>query len=153
MKLTDVHANLHLTTTALQFAFRLHSVSVSYLCYILWYKHLYDCSHCAKPIPNKMKLTANGPTSHHPLTGSKLNDTMEKVACGVTSGVFLRYCSWNDSVTVQTANGWQSKALAVGNFYHIDGITQWVTSCPTHHGGSRHIPELRHRIRHDGLAI
>jgi len=78
-----------------------------------------------------------------------LNDTLETVACGATSGVFLRYYSWNGSVTVLTENGWQSKALAVDIFYHTDGIIQFVTSCPTHHGESRHNPELRHRERND----
>ena len=44
--MTDVHTNLPLTV--LQIAFSLHSVSVTYLCYILCYKHHYECSHCAQ---------------------------------------------------------------------------------------------------------
>jgi len=61
LKLTDVHTNLHLTLTALQFAFSLHSVSVSYLCYILWYKHHYDCSHCAQPKRNQWNTNCKWP--------------------------------------------------------------------------------------------
>ena len=82
----------------------------------------------------------------------RVRKNLETVACGATSGVFLRYCNWNGSVTVLTANRWQSKALAGGTLYHTDGVYQCVTSCPTRHGGSRDISELRHRIRPDKLA-
>jgi len=51
MNLTDVHQNRHLTLTVLQLAFSLHSVSVSYLCYI--HSHHYNCSHCGPPKPNQ----------------------------------------------------------------------------------------------------
>ena len=152
MRVADIHINLNLTLTVLQFAFSLHSVSVSYLCYILSYKHHYACSHCAQLKPNQWNTNCKWLQITPPTHRGKLNDTMETVACGATSGVFLRYCSWNGSVTVLPANRWQSKVLAAGIFSHTDGITQCVTSCPTHHSGSRHIPELRHRIRLDELA-
>jgi len=51
MDLTDVYTNRHLKLTILQLAFSLHSVSVSYLCYI--HSHHYDCSHCGPLKPNQ----------------------------------------------------------------------------------------------------
>ena len=82
----------------------------------------------------------------------RVRKNLETVACGAKSGVFLRYCNWNGSVTVLTENRWQSKALAAGMLYLTDAIIQCVTSCPTHHGGLRHIRALRHRIRPDEWA-
>ena len=80
----------------------------------------------------------------------RVRKNLETVACGAKSGVFL--AQWNGSVTVLTANRWQSKALAGGTLYHSDGVNHCVTSCPTHHGGYTDIPELRHRIRPNELA-
>ena len=146
MKLTDIHINLHLTLTVLQFAVSSHSVSVSYLCYILSYKHHYDCSHCAQPNPNQRTTNCKWPHITPPTHRGKLNGTLAKVACGATSGIFWRYCSWNGSMIVLTANRWQRKALAAGSVHHTCGINQRLTTCRTHHDGSNHIPELRHRI-------
>jgi len=124
MKVTDVHKNLHLTLTALQFAFSLHSVSVSYLCYILWYKLHYGCSHCAQPTRNQWNTNCKWPHITPPTHRGRLNDNLETVACGakaasacVTVAGMAHWMCW-----------WQSKALAA------------VIACATHHVESRHIP-------------
>jgi hypothetical protein len=70
----------------------------------------------------------------------KSNGILEIVSCGATRGVFLLYCRWNGSLRLLTANRWQIKAPAA------------VIFSTTHHGGSQHIPELRHRHLPDVFA-
>ena len=36
--------------------------------------------------------------------------------------MFLRSCSWHESVIVLTANRWQREVLAADSVYHKDGI-------------------------------
>jgi hypothetical protein len=50
------------------------------------------------------------------LPRGNLNGAIETISSCATSGVILRYCSWQGSVTVLTANRWQKKALVAGNF-------------------------------------
>ena len=108
MKVTGVYTNLHLTWQH----FSLHSLSVSYLCYILQYKHHYDCSHCAQPKRNQWNTNCKWHNNTPPSQRAKFNGPLETMSCGAISGVFLRCCSLNGSVTLRTANRWQSKALA-----------------------------------------
>jgi len=75
-----------------------------------------------------------------PTHRGKLYGPLKRVAFGATSGVCVPYCVWNGSVTVLTAKRWQRKALLAG------------ICCITSHAVSRHIPELRHRVRQDELA-
>ena len=95
MKLTDVHTNLHLTLTALQFPFSSHSVSVITVTF-RGSNTITTAVTVRSPSPTNETLTANGPISRHPHT----NDALETVPCGGTSGVFLHYCSWHGSMTV-----------------------------------------------------
>ena len=85
----------------------------SVICYILCYKHHYDCSHSPQPKRNQCNQLQVSPlyTTH---SLGKLNDALETVFFGAKSGVFLRYCSWNGSVTVLTANRWQRKLPTAG---------------------------------------
>jgi hypothetical protein len=162
MKLTDAHTNLHLTLTVLQFSYSLHSVSVSYLCHILWYEHqslrlqsLWAAQ--AQQTKHQLQMAPNHTTHStwkvewHRWT-HRSSSLLERVTCGATSSVFWRYCSWNGSMIVLAANRWQSKALAAGSVHHTDGINHCLTTCPTHQTRSNHIPELRHRIQPHGLA-
>ena len=61
---------------------------------------------------------------HHTTVASrgKKNGTLVTLSSGATSGVFLHYCCYHDSVTVLTANRWQRKALAAGTVHHTEGI-------------------------------
>jgi len=95
MKLTDLHTNRHL-------AFSLQSVSVSYLYNILYYNRHYFLSLWSTQVqPMKHQLLI-APYHFTQSALNKLNGAMETMACGATSGEFLRYCKWHGSVAVRT---------------------------------------------------
>jgi len=80
--------------------------------------------------------TANGPTSHHPLSLGQCE------RCPRNGVLWL--------CLLESRR--QGKALAAGTFGHTDGINQCLTACLTRRAGLGHYLELRHRIATDNLA-
>ena len=71
--------------TGIQLAFSLHSASVSLLCYILWHKHQYDCSHSALLKPNHYKRPHITP----PTCRGKLNGKLECLVAPQTAHSYI----------------------------------------------------------------
>jgi len=143
MKVTDVHANLHLTLTALQFAFSLPSVYT--VCQSVISVTFCGINTIMAAVTLRSRSAINAtkckrPHDTPPTQRYKLDDTLETVAFGATSGVCVPHRTGNYPVTVLTVNRWQSNALAA------------CIPCPTNHVTSGHNLELRHRIRDDELA-
>ena len=132
MKLTDVHTTLHLTQTVLQLTFSLHSVSVSYLCYI--HNRHYDFCHCGPPKPNHWSTNCWWPHSTPPIHL-------------VASWNVPWNVPWNNGlrrhsgvcVTIYGVAQWlwflgsrnQRKELAAGAFSHAGGVDVCWTACLT----------------------
>ena len=135
VKLTEVHTTRHFTKTALQLTFSLHILSASYLRNI--HNYHYYRSH-SRPLKSNQWITQQLTAPHqstHRTWGNMYGAWKQCLVAGITG----EEMAGKDAGCRNLASyGRYSSALSCSHTLHV---------------GSRHVPELRHPLPKDALAI